>query len=139
MHRMNKTVSPPSIRVTVPVTPSVHASFKRLADAGSMSVGRAMGEWLADTVDAADHMATLVTRARAAPKLVAQEIHAYALGLADQTTDVLKGIRARAEAERAGVHSAPARTGSALVHPPVGNTGVKPTKTHPKGRGGSKS
>lgn len=52
-----------------------------------------MGEWLTDTLEAAEFMAEKVEQARAAPKLVMQEMHAYALGLADETGDLLERIR----------------------------------------------
>ena len=47
----------PTVRVTVPVRQDVLDTFQRLAKAGSMSTGRAMGEWLADTIEAASFMA----------------------------------------------------------------------------------
>lgn len=80
--------SPPPIRLTIPVDPETHAIFQRLAKAGNMSTGRAMGEWLRDTVDAAELMASTMERARAAPKLVTAELHAMILGMADQTKEL---------------------------------------------------
>jgi hypothetical protein len=59
-----------------------------------------MGDWLGDTVEAAEFMATKMEEARAAPKKVMREMHAYALGLADETGAVLEGIRSKAAAER---------------------------------------
>ena len=44
-----------AIRVTVPVTPEVQAAFQRLAAASGMSTGKAMGEWLADTMEGVDY------------------------------------------------------------------------------------
>ena len=100
------------IRVTVPVTPEVQAAFQRLAAASGMSTGKAMGEWLADTVEGAVTMAELLEKARRAPKQAVSELHAYALGLADMTTDLMASLRkgsgkgktgaaAEAQAERA--------------------------------------
>ena len=66
-----------NVRLTISVTPEVHATFQRLSNASGMSISRAMGEWLGDTLDAADFMATTVERARSAPKLVIQELQAY--------------------------------------------------------------
>ena len=85
MLHMTKTITPPTKppRVSVPVTPEVAVVFQRLAKAGNMSTGRAMAEWLSDTVEAAQFMAEKMEQARAAPKAVMAEIHAYALGLAD--------------------------------------------------------
>lgn len=92
MQHMNKIISPPSTpkppRVSVPVTAEVLAIFERLAKAGNMSTGRAMAEWLADTVEAAELMASTMERARAAPKIVTAELHAMMLGMADQTKEL---------------------------------------------------
>lgn len=81
------------IRVTVPVAPDVLEAFRRLASAQGVSVGRAMGEWLADTVDGVGYMTDLLEKARKAPHLAVRELHAYAVGLTDTTTDLLEGIR----------------------------------------------
>lgn len=99
------------IRLTITVTPEVHAAFERLATASGISMSRCMGEWLGDTLDAVEYTAQLVERARAAPKLVMREVHAYALGLADETGSILqtmrqdpslKTIRQAVQAESAG-------------------------------------
>lgn len=114
-------------RVTVPVTPEVLEAFQRLAKASGMSTGRAMGDWLADTVDAAQFMAQTMEKARAAPKLVAQELHAYALGLGDETGALLDKLREKGRAERSALAPArPART-------PPSNTGVTNTTKTTKG------
>lgn len=102
-----------TIRVTVPVSKEVQEVFKRIADASGSSVGRSMGDWLADTLDAAQTMADLIERARKQPRLVAQELNAYAHGLTDITAEVLESLRR-----------------SVPVTPPVGNTGGKLPKTH---------
>jgi hypothetical protein len=47
-----------------------------------------MGEWLSDTVEAAELMASTMERARAAPKIVTAELHAMMLGMADQTKEL---------------------------------------------------
>lgn len=117
------------IRLTIPVTAEVHAAFSRVAKAGKMPIGRAMGEWLADTVDAANFMAETMEKARAAPKIVAQELHAYALGLGDETGALLKRLRETSAADRGG----PAERGvpGGGAHPPS-NTGVTNTNNKPK-------
>ena len=61
-----------------------------MAKAGNMSTGKAMAEWLKDTVEAAELMASAMERARAAPKLVTAELHAMALGLADHTWELME-------------------------------------------------
>lgn len=85
---MSIKTSPPSTRTTVPVNNEVLAVFQRLAKAGNMSTGKAIAEWLADTVEAAELMAATVERARAAPKLVTAELHAMMLGMADHTKEL---------------------------------------------------
>lgn len=91
----------PTVRVTVPVRQDVLETFQRLAKAGSISTGRAMGEWLADTIEAAEFMAEKMEQARAAPRIVAREMHAYALGLADETGALIDRVREKGQAERA--------------------------------------
>lgn len=103
------------IRLTISVTPEVHETFVKLSKATNQSLSSAMGEWLADTIDAANFMAEKVSEARAAPRLVAREMHAYALGLADETGEVLRRVR--------GVEAGGKR--SATASPPPSNTGGK--------------
>lgn len=135
-----KTLPPPPkvIRLTIPVTPEVHEAFTRIAKASRMPVGRAMGDWLGDTIDAASYMATTLEKARAAPRIVAQEIHAYALGLADETGALLAKVREKGRAGPANERkrSAPESGGAATHSPPPCNTGGKvPEQGKPK-RGG---
>ena len=107
------------LRVTVPVTPEVQETFKRLSEASGVSVGKAMGDWLQDTMEAALAMAELMERAREQPKLAMREIHGYTLGLQDMTQELLETI-GRA---------------SRTVTPPVSNTGGKLPQNTKKPRG----
>jgi hypothetical protein len=95
MLHMTKTLSPPSKppRVSVPVTAEVLAIFERLAKASNLSTGRAMAEWLQDTNEAAELMASTMERARAAPKVVTAELHAMMLGMADQSKELADQFR----------------------------------------------
>lgn len=98
MHRMSTPQSPKPqkpIRLTISVTPEVHAAFERLSSASGQSMSKCMGEWLSDTLDAVEYTANLVEKARAAPKMVMREVHAYALGLADETGQLLAKVTAR--------------------------------------------
>lgn len=143
MLHMDKTLSPPSKppRVSVPLDGQVLQVFQRMAKAGNMSTGRAIAEWLSDTVEAAEHMTATMERARSAPKLVMRELHAYALGLADETGDTLREMikkgkeHASETPEQARKRSA--RVGSEamqFVDPPSCNTGGKvPKTTHKRG------
>jgi phage tail tape-measure protein len=131
---MNSPPTPQNVRLTISVTPEVHATFTRLANASGMSLGRAMGEWLGDTIDAADYLAQTVEKAREAPKLVARELHAYALGLADETGTLMAELRNRGRTEGRGAAVRPVSVPKAI--PPSGNTGGKGPKstTKPSGR-----
>lgn len=128
------------IRVTVPVTPEVQAAFQRLAAASGMSTGKAMGEWLEDTLEGVLTMADMLEKARRAPKQAVSEMHAYALGLADMTSDLMDNLRRRsgggkaggdatAQAERAGASPTAA---PAPLPPRTVIRGGKSTKTPKK-------
>jgi hypothetical protein len=138
MHHMDKTLSPPTKppRISVPVSDEVLQVFQRLAKAGNMSTGRAIAEWLSDTVEAAEYMAATMERARAAPKVVMREMHAYALGLADETGELMRNLAEKGKSQRAKDVDQLARKRSAgemgeslsSVTPPSCNTGGKLTK-----------
>lgn len=93
-------------------------------------MSRCMGEWLGDTLDAIEYTATLVEKARAAPKMVMKEVHAYALGLADETGAVLRALRADPALKsipeaRAEVSGGGGAVGEGAPIPPSCNTGGK--------------
>jgi siderophore synthetase component len=138
MQHMNKTLSPPTkpARVSVPVSAEALSAFQRLAKAGNMSTGRAIAEWLNDTVEAATFMATTMERARAAPKIVAAEMHAYALGLADETSEVMRKIKTMGKAGSLAEASAARRQAPAAPIPPSCNTGGKVPKKTSRSKGG---
>jgi hypothetical protein len=142
--RMSTKTSTPTIRLTIPVDAETHAIFQRLAKAGNMSTGRAMGEWLRDTVEAAEVMASTMERARAAPKLVTAEIHAMILGMADQTKELqdkyakFKGPLPDRVGGDVPTGSEAGRHGGAEPIPPPCNTGGKLTKTTDKKNKGTK-
>lgn len=146
MLHMDKELSPPTKppRISVPVSDEVLQVFQRLAKAGNMSTGRAIAEWLSDTVEAAEYMAATMERARAAPKVVMREMHAYALGLADETGELMRTLAEKGKAERAKASDTLARKRSAgerggglsEAAPPPCNTGGKlPTKHNKKNKG----
>lgn len=129
-----KLISPSTVRLTIPVNLETHAVFQRLAKVGKMSTGRAMGEWLTDTVEAAELMASTMERARSAPKIVTAELHAMMLGMTDQTKELMDKFSRMKGASQAGggERSAPRSAGpfSGLT-PPSSNTGGKGTKSTP--------
>ena len=118
------------VRLTISVTPEVHAVFQRLAGASGMSLSRAMGEWLGDTLEAVEFTASKVEQARAAPKLAMREMHAYALGLSDETGQLLSSMKAGGAGPRVLGRAASevTRAGS----PPSSNTGGKGTNKRSK-------
>lgn len=122
------------------MSPEVLGIFQRLAKAGSMSTGRAMGEWLTDTVEAAELMASTMERARAAPKIVTAEIHAMLLGMTDQTKELMDKF-AKMKGDRlaeSGKRSAPLSGGLlATLKTPPSNTGVNYPKDKKTPRGKS--
>ena len=105
------------MRVTVPVTPEVQAAFQRLAAASGMSTGKAMGEWLEDTLEGVLTMADMLEKARRAPKQAVSEMHAYALGLADMTSDLMDNLRRRSRGGKTG--GATGTAGGGKVAAPV--------------------
>lgn len=112
----------------MPVSAEVLEAFQRLAKVGNMSTGRAMAEWLQDTIDAATFMAETMEKARAAPRLVAQELHAYALGLGDETGQLLKQIREKGRTTKGGERQAGDGAADLGGLPPPCNTGGKVPK-----------
>lgn len=131
MHHMNKQLSPPTkfLRVTVPVSEEVHDVFKRLAKVSSMSTGKTMGEWLRDTVEAAELMVSTMERARAAPKIVTAELHAMMLGLTEETKALSDRFAKIGIAERSARGSASAPS---TAIPPSSNTGGKLPRVNTK-------
>ena len=100
-----------------------------------------MGEWLGDTVEAAEHVTGLVERARAAPKEVMRELHGYALGLSDETGAFMRamGVKSNAQIIGAGVGSTAAalsRGRGAAPLPPSSNTGGKVIPDRGRKQGG---
>ena len=100
------------VRVTVPVTPEVQEAFQRLAAASGMSTGKAMGEWLQDTLEGALAMAEMLEKARQAPKQAVRQMHGYALGLTDLTSGLMDEL-ARKSAGAGKRGKAIAATGAA--------------------------
>jgi hypothetical protein len=102
------------VRVTVPVHPEVLAAFQRLAAASGVSTGKAMGDWLQDTLEGALAMAEMLEKARAAPKQAVRQMHSYVLGLTDVTSELLADLskRSRRGATAAG-RQTPHSAGSA--------------------------
>ena len=96
---MAKPPSPPlpqQIRLTISVTPETHAVYSRMAEASGMSLGRCMGEWLADTAEGAEFVIDKLERARRAPREVIKEMRQGMLGLIDESDQLLSDLRSGA-------------------------------------------
>ena len=137
MLHMTKTISPPSrpSRVSVPIDSDTLAVFERLAKVSGSSTGKAIAEWLSDTVEGAELMASTMERARSAPKLVTAELHAMALGLSENTKELMDKFSKMGKAARTGDAVAMRSSDGSLAaiakppKPPSCNTGGKlPTK-----------
>ena len=132
---MTKPPSPERIRLTITVTPEVHAAFTRMAEVSGISIGRCMGDWLGDTIEGVEMITGQLAKAREAPRLVAQELRQWALGAVDQADQLLADMRS------GKVRMAPGEGGSALARPaagapsprPVIRGGKSPGKTRNKG------
>jgi len=112
-----------NIRLTITVTPEVHEVFKRFSAAAGMSLGKAMGEWLGDTIESAEFVASKMEEARAAPQLVLRQMNALALGMADESTALLDQFRMGSKGERTTDRAAGG--GRPGINPPSSNTGGK--------------
>lgn len=90
---MTKPPSPERIRLTITVTPEVHAAFKRMAEVSGMSIGRAMGDWLGDTLEGVEMITGQLAKARQAPRQVVAEMRQLSLGAVDMADEILDGLR----------------------------------------------
>lgn len=115
------------IRLTISVSPEVHAIFSRMAEVAGVSLGKCMGDWLADTSEGAEFVAQKMEDARKAPRVVMREMQAFARGFVDEVDSVAEAMRRPAGAA-ARQRGAPAGRRSAA---PSSNTGLNPPQ---KGR-----
>lgn len=83
------------VRTTISVRPEVLDVFRRLSASSGLSLSKGIGDWLTDTVEAAEAMADLVEKARSQPKMVARQLQGYAMGLTEMTNDLLEDLRNR--------------------------------------------
>jgi hypothetical protein len=126
--------APQRIRLTISVSPEVHAAYARLAAVSNSSIGREMGDFLQETLQAVEFVTDKMEQARSAPQVVMREMHAYALGLADETGALMEQLRLKRSAVVGGVSA----TGAALS-PPSSNTGGKVPRKAPRKGSGSRS
>jgi hypothetical protein len=105
------------IRTTISLPPEALEIFKRMAEAGNMSVSRCMGDWLTDTADAAELITLKMEEAKRAPMMVMREMRAMVAGLNSSVIDTEEEVRQR--------RAARAPAGAAAQQPPSSNTGGK--------------
>ena len=121
------------IRLTITVTPEVHAVFTRMADAGGLSLGKCMGEWLGDTIDGAQFVAKKMEDARKAPRVVMREMQALSRGFVEEVD--LYAAEMRNGSAGTDAKRQPESSRAASI-PPSSNTGGKPPrKTRTPARG----
>lgn len=125
-------------RLSIPVTPEVEASFARLAEATGVSVSKAMGDWLADTLEGVDAMANIISQAKGDTLKAARNMSAYAESLTLSGAEALDSLLKVAQLELQVRETTAAAMGKARraagVTPPVSNTGGKvQNKKNPKG------
>ena len=113
------------IRTTISLEPEALEIFKRMAEAGNMSVSRCMGDWLTDTSDAAQMITLKMEEAKKAPLKVMREMRAMVAGMG-ATVDEIEG---EVRAHRAVGRASDTRAGAPLPGPPSSNTGGKSPKT----------
>jgi hypothetical protein len=84
---------PKRVRTTISLTPEAHAIFKRMADAANMSLARCMGDWLADTSEAALLITVKIEEARKAPLAVMREMQALVAGMTKAVDQDMEKVR----------------------------------------------
>ena len=119
------------VRTTISVDVDVLATFKKLADMGEVSVGRFIGDWLADTADGAEHVALELVRAKEASKGVLRDIH-MRLGV----SDVRSMVAAQEAAPTSKLRAAEVRPHGSGQDAPSSNTGLKSGRQGKKVVGG---
>lgn len=127
------------IRLTISVAPDVHAVFSTLAQASGVSLGKCMGDWLADTAEGAQFVSMKMEEARKAPKTVMREFQAMARGLVEEVDSQVDAIRRKSLSDSRAARAEPRRAEGGQASPPSSNTGGKVPQVNPKktGRKGS--
>jgi hypothetical protein len=104
-------------RTTISLDPQVYEVFQRMADAAGISVSRCMGDWLADTIDAAQLATDKLLQIRRSPERAMQEAMQ---AIAGETVRVMENppVRWRAPGTRVSAAVSADRA-------PSSNTGLK--------------
>lgn len=112
------------VRATVSVDPRVLDVYRQMSLAAGMSLSKCLGEWLSDTADGAQLIASKMLQAKRAPRMVMQELHGMLEGLHAGAGELLDEYRVQRVCEP----PAAAKTTAAARVPPMSNTGGKSTK-----------
>jgi hypothetical protein len=102
-----------TVRLTIPVSQQTHDVFSRISRGSGVPLGKCMGSWLADTLDAADYMAQKFDELKQRPAILSRELTNFAAGLSVSAESVI---------ERA-------KGSKMTLTPPSSNTGGKVSKT----------
>jgi hypothetical protein len=116
--------------------PEAYEVFRRMAESAGVSVSRCMGDWLADTADAAQLATNKLVEIRRSPERVA---HDYLALQAEEAVALMEGKRLPFDMDkfvrlnRQGIAGAVsgARAGKPAAAPgaPSSNTGLKSPRT----------
>jgi hypothetical protein len=132
------------VRTTISLPPEIHEIFKRMSEVSGVSISRCMGDWLADTGDAAEMITTQLEKARRSPMAALKEMRALVAGLGEAAAEThvsLGDLIDQVEAGTAGGLPAAASedsppAGHVATLPPSSNTGVLVPPVPIKSRGG---
>ena len=128
-------IPPKPIRLTITVSPEVHAAFTRMAAASSLPVGRCMGEWLDDTIEGVEFVTAKLRDARDAPVRVIRELQAASRGLLGEI-DSMGDAAVDQIRQRRAAGAVPAGTAGASPAAPSPRPVIRGVKSPGKARGG---
>lgn len=97
-----------------------------------MSLGKCMGDWLADTAEGAQFVSMKMEEARRAPKTVMREFQAMARGLVEEVDSVVETMRKKSLVDSRATDAQHRRAAGAKALPPSSNTGGKVPQENPK-------
>ena len=86
-----------TVRLSVPVTLEVQATFQRLAEVSGKSMAASMSQWLSDTKEAADLMADNLERLRGAPGDMVMRVRLHTSSIEDAAEAAIEQAISRAE------------------------------------------
>lgn len=132
-----------TIRLSIPVTPEVHAIFQRLSEVSGRSMGATVSHWLTDTREAASLMTDNLERLREAPGELMARVKLHISAVEDAAQMAIDDAISRAEQDefedrprgRKGLASDAPKGPAKPLTPPSSNTGGKVHSSGKKSRG----